>query len=274
MTNTKNISLFLFTTSVAEAREAMENGVEGVIVDLEIRGKKLRQNGYPTEINEFTVSNIEVLRKALPQLYIITRINQWNATETPREIDEVIAAGTNEILLPMAKHPDEVVLTNKHINERVSLSMLIETKEMLEHLPALPKLPLKRIYIGLNDLSISCGYHNIFLPFIDGTLQHIFKQIDSTPYGVAGLTDPLKGSPIPCNLLLAAMVRLGVSFTFLRRSFLKDAGSSSIADVLAKIEMGNAQMKHTADDQHQLYQQEMSKIIESWRQFEPETAIV
>jgi hypothetical protein len=50
MTNSTHIALFLFTTNVAEAREATENGTEGVIVDLEIRGKKLRQKGYPTEL--------------------------------------------------------------------------------------------------------------------------------------------------------------------------------------------------------------------------------
>jgi hypothetical protein len=65
------------------------------------------------------------------------------------------------------------------------------------------------------------------------------------------------------------MVHHGVSFTFLRRSFLKDASNSSIAEVLSKIAKANAAMKNTDLQQLQLFQQEMTSIIEGWKQFEP-----
>ncbi len=51
-------------------------------------------------------------------------------------------------------------------------------------------------------------------------------------FGVAGLTLPGGGVPVPSELLAAELVRLGADFTFLRRSFTADmAGRDPFTEV-------------------------------------------
>jgi hypothetical protein len=62
---------------------------------------------------------------------------------------------------------------------------------------------------------------NIFEPLVDGTVEFVRKHF-SIPFGVAGLTVADGGAPIPCRLLIAELIRLGCSFSFLRRSYHAD----------------------------------------------------
>jgi len=61
-------------------------------------------------------------------------------------------------------------------------------------------------------------------PLVDGTVDHVGHSVAAAgiPFGVAGLTLPEAGRPVPCALLIAALARLDASFTFLRRSFHAD----------------------------------------------------
>ena len=52
------------------------------------------------------------------------------------------------------------------------------------------------------------------------------------PFGVAGLTLPGGGFPVPSELLAAELVRVGADFTFLRRAFTADiAGRDPFVEV-------------------------------------------
>jgi hypothetical protein len=106
---------------------------------------------------------------------------------------------------------------------RVGVGILVETLDATAALRELAALPLTRVYIGLNDLAIERGSASLFEALVDGTADRIRSAFD-VPVGVAGLTDPELGSPIPCRLLIAELTRLGCSFTFLRRSFHRDVG--------------------------------------------------
>jgi hypothetical protein len=55
------------------------------------------------------------------------------------------------------------------------------------------------------------------------------------PFGVAGLTLPEGGRPVPCRLLTGALARLGASFTFLRRSFHADITGRDVAAEVPRI---------------------------------------
>ncbi|HEX7705339.1 MAG TPA: hypothetical protein VF701_02675, partial [Thermoanaerobaculia bacterium] len=50
--------------------------------------------------------------------------------------------------------------------------------------------------------------------------------------GFAGLTHPAGGAPIPCRLLISEMVRLECTFSFVRRSFRRDAQRYGVAEVV------------------------------------------
>ena len=80
-----------------------EAGVDGFIVDWECKGKEKRQAGADTEINEDTPEDLRRVRAAT-NARVLCRLNQpgpWTAGE----IEEAVAGGADEILLPMVRSP-------------------------------------------------------------------------------------------------------------------------------------------------------------------------
>ena len=98
----------------------------------------------------------------------------------------------------------------------------------------LGRLPLSRVYVGLNDLMIDRGGSSIFTAVLDGTVARV-RSAFSVPFGFAGLTVVDGGFPVPCRLLIAEMARLGGSFTFLRRSFHRDIRGRAIGEDVPRI---------------------------------------
>lgn len=214
-----NFELFLFSTDPQVIRSADVAGVHGFIVDMENKGKQSRQSGFDTQINLNTIEDLKTVRASTGRK-VICRVNGFGE-HTPAEVERVFAAGADEILLPMVRKPEEVLQTLDLLHNRCKLGILIETKDAVACSKALGSLPLSRIYVGLNDLSIDRNLRCIFTSVADGTLDKMRESIHQS-FGFGGLTLPEKGHPIPCRLLAGEITRLGSSFTFLRRSFFRD----------------------------------------------------
>jgi hypothetical protein len=211
--------LFLFSTNPALIREAVAAGIAGVVIDWERAGKLDRQLHANTEINQQTVDDLHAARAAT-EARILCRINPFGGT-SEREIEDAVAAGADEILLPMVRSVEEVAATLRLARDRCGVGILVETVSAVQCAQALGRLPLSRVYVGLNDLMIDRGHSNIFTALLDGTVERV-RSAFSVPFGVAGLTLVQQGSPVPCRLLIAEMARLDCQFTFLRRSFHRD----------------------------------------------------
>jgi 2-keto-3-deoxy-L-rhamnonate aldolase RhmA len=261
------MELFLFTINHTLAAEALAAGINGIIVDLENHGKKERQQGFPTEINHYNVEDLRNLRKHLPQAHIITRVNKWNDIASDEEFERVMDAGTNEILLPMVQHPTEIERALKKANGHTRISLLLETAEIMQHLHLIDTYPLKRVYVGLNDLSISEGYPNLFLPLVNGRIEKIFSHLTKIPFGVAGLTHPDCGNPIPCRLLMNEMVRQHISFTFLRRSFLKDIRHYGLRETVLAMKGEIQEMQKSDKALQQKLSNHLKEEVLKWPQF-------
>ena len=216
---TSDFEFVLFSTDPDFVSAAVEAGIETIIVDWENIGKEGRQQGVDTQINYDTVEDLRRLR-ARTHARVICRINSYGA-QSDDEIEAAIEAGANEILLPMARCVEEVEKLLGAVNERVGMGILIETVAATERVWEFARLPLSRVYVGLNDLAIERKTPNIFSSLIDGTLERVREPFE-VPFGFGGLTLPDKGFPIPCRLLIGEMVRLRCSFSFLRRSFHRD----------------------------------------------------
>jgi hypothetical protein len=154
---------------------------------------------------------------------------------TRREIDCAVDAGADELLLPMVRNPREVDQALEMVAGRCGLGILIETRAGVRATPELVRRPLSRVYVGLNDLRIDRGSNELFEPLIDGTVEHVRSYVDGPHFGVAGLTLPDLGAPIPSRLLAAELVRIRADFTFLRRSFLADTFGRPLAPAVAAI---------------------------------------
>lgn len=229
--------LLLFSVDPVFVRSAVAAGVDGIIVDWERRGKDVRQAGADTEINNDTPDDLRRVRRAT-DARVICRINAVGDT-TIEEIDTAIDGGADEILVPMARAAREVSAVLEAVRDRCGVGMLVETVTAVERIASFADLPLTRVYVGLNDLGIERGAANIFSAVSDGTVERVRRAI-TTPFGFGGLTLPEGGHPIPCRLLMGEMARLGCQFSFLRRTFHRDARGRSLPDVVGRIREGLA----------------------------------
>lgn len=212
----------MFCTRPCWAERLVSAGAAGVVVDWERRGKHRRQAGADTQINSDTPTDLSALGAVNPGR-ILCRVNSWGP-QTAAEIELALALGADEVLLPMVRTTEEVDAALGVVGGRGALGILIETDDAVRRAADLARRPLSRIYVGLNDLMIDRGGRELFAPLIDGTVEGVARVAAAAriPFGVAGITRPDAGSPVPCRLLTAELARLGASFTFLRRSFHAD----------------------------------------------------
>ena len=137
----------------------------------------------------------------------------------------------------MVRTVEQVDRALEAVAGRVGLGILVETTAAVRPVDELAARPLSRLYVGLNDLRIDRGSDSLFAPLVDGTVDDVAAACARTgvPFGVAGLTVPEGGHPVPTRLLSGELARLGASFTFLRRSFTADVAGRDVAVEVPRI---------------------------------------
>jgi citrate lyase beta subunit len=230
------MDLFAFAADPARAAAVVDAGAAGVILDWERRGKARRQRGQDTQINEDTAADLAAVRSAVPHRpgRVLCRVNgagPWTAQEVQLAVD----LGADEVLLPMVRTPADVDLALDAVAGRCGLGILVETQAAVDCVEELARRPLHRVYLGLNDLRIDRGGDDpLFAPLLDGTAEHVRRAVD-VPFGIAGLTLPDRGHPVPSRLLASELARLGADFTFLRRSFWADTARHDLRVAVPRI---------------------------------------
>ena len=253
--------LLLFVASAEVAAAAAEAGINGVVVDWECRGKHDRQAGFDTQINQQTIRDLRSVRNAT-DIGVICRINGYGPW-TSEEVESAISEGADEILLPMARHPDEAERTIALAAGRCKVGILIETVRAVQDVRAFARLPVARAYVGLNDLAIDRGTENLFAALTDGTVEDVRRPF-MAPFGFGGLTVPDRGSPVPCALLIAEMVRLRCGFSFLRRSFLRDVPIDEFPSGVRRIRAAIAAAGQRSCTDVALARQTLTHAVAAW----------
>lgn len=226
------LPLFLFTHEPDYGAAAIRAGVAGIVVDWEWRGKAARQRGVDTEVNRGTPQDLAAMRSAFAG-HLICRINNEPGMRLA-DLRLACALGANEVWLPMVRRVDEVEQCLDALGPGIALGVLAETREAMQMGRALSGLPLARVYIGLNDYRIDRGNAGLFDPLLDGTVDR-FRDEFCGALGVAGVTDPERGRPLPQRLLLAEMARLRCGFGVGRRSFRADVPPAALAAAVERI---------------------------------------
>jgi hypothetical protein len=206
------------------------------VVDWERQGKARRQAGAGTQINRDTPADLERVRAAT-DAPVLCRINGAGPT-TREEVERAVALGADEILLPMVRRPVEVEETLAMVDGRCGLGILVETQDAVDAVDDVAVPGLSRVYVGLNDLRIDRGSSALFTPLVDGTVEHVRERVAArcgARFGVAGLTLPERGHPVPSLLLAGELARLRADFTFLRRSFHTDTSGRDLRDDVPRI---------------------------------------
>ena len=212
----------LFITNNSEVALAAEKaGVDRIWIDMETLGKELRQKNLNTVKSKHTVEDIRKLAPLLSSSELLVRVDPWNPG-SERQINEVIEAGADIIMLPYWKSSDEVRDFISCVNGRCRTLLLLETKEAAECLDRVLDIPgIDEFHIGLNDLRISYGYKDMFEPFGNGMLDELSEKIRNAgiPFGIGGIGQFGLGlSPSP-EELIAEHYRLGSTAVILSRTF-------------------------------------------------------
>ena len=214
------LNVFYITNNLEVALIAEKAGVNRIWVDLETIGKEERQRNVNSVKSHHTIHDIEVIAPKLTQAEMLVRVNQWNGNSN-KEIDQVIKAGAQVIMLPMWKCIDEVKGFIDAVDGRAKTVLLLETKEAEECLDEVLKLNgIDEIHIGLNDLHLSYGLAFMFELLTNGTVERILDKVRAKgiPYGFGGVSH-LGDGLIPAEIIIIEHYRLGSTRAILSRGF-------------------------------------------------------
>lgn len=220
------LKLMYITNNPVIAAIAESSGVDRVFVDMEYIGKELRQGGLDTVKSHHTIEDVKNIRKVLDKTALLVRINPIHEANekycsSKEEIDAVVDAGADIIMLPMAKTVEEVTTFVNFVNGRTKTMLLLETAEAKENIkPILDAGGIDMVHIGLNDLHLSYKMKFMFELLTDGTVEELCNIISSynIPYGFGGIARIGFGM-LPAEYVIAEHYRLGSSTAILSRSF-------------------------------------------------------
>lgn len=226
------LKLMYITNNPDVALIAEKYGVDRIWIDLETLGKEERQKGMNTVKSHHTVEDIKKIKPLLSKSEMLVRVNPWNENSI-QEIDNVISAGADIIMLPMWKSVEDVVNFIKAVDGRCKTTLLLETKEAAECLDeVLDQCNMDEIHIGLNDLHLSYGMTFMFELLSDGTVEKLTKKIRSKgiPYGFGGIARLGQGD-LPAERVIMEHYRLGSTRAILSRSFCNTDLVTDISDI-------------------------------------------
>lgn len=220
------LKLMYITNRPDIAQIAESSGVDRIFVDMEYIGKADRQGGLDSVKNHHTVEDVRSMKQAVESAEVLVRVNPIHEatadyTSSEQEIDEVIRAGADIIMLPYITSVKQVEDFLRFVGGRAKTMPLIETPESAEVLDEILELKgIDEIYIGLNDLSL--GYHKKFMFELlsDGTVEGLCLKckLKGIPYGFGGVASLGKGM-LPSEYIIREHYRLGSSCAILSRSF-------------------------------------------------------
>lgn len=220
------LKLMYITNRPEVAAVAESAGVDRIIVDLEFIGKDARQKGLDTVKSHHTIRDVGRIKRAVMNAKVMVRVNPIHDTlpdyfSSRYEIDAVIAAGADIVMLPYFKTLEEVRTFTELVNGRARTMLLMETPEAVALTDEILELGgFDEIHIGLNDLSLGCGYRFMFEPLANGTVERLSLKfrLKGVPFGFGGVASLGKGM-LPAQYILKEHYRLGSDFVILSRSF-------------------------------------------------------
>ena len=214
------------TNKPAVAKIAEEVGIDWIFIDMEFIGKDSRQGGLDTVQNHHTVDDVKIIRKAVTKSKVLVRVNPIHEAlsdypSSKEEIDAVIEAGADIVMLPFYKTVKEVRQFIQYVGGRAKTCLLLETAEAAILLDETLKVPgIDMIHLGLNDLHLELGMKFMFQLLSDGVVEQLGNKIKAAgiPFGFGGIAR-LDSGMLPGADVLKEHVRLDSSMVIVSRSF-------------------------------------------------------
>ena len=220
------LKLMYITNDPAVAQIAESSGVDRIFLDMEYIGKGERQKGMDTVQLHHTVEDVRRIRSAIQYAQLLVRVNPIHEASneygsSKEEIDAVIQAGADLVMLPYFKTVGDVEKFLQYVGGRAKTMLLFETVDSVRLVDEILELPgIDEVFIGLNDLSLGYQKKFMFELLADGTVERLcakFKE-KGLPYGFGGIAALSKGM-LPAEKVIIEHYRLGSTCVILSRSF-------------------------------------------------------
>lgn len=220
------LTLMYITNNPVTAQIAQKAGVDRIWIDMEYIGKDKRQEGMDTVKNHHTIDDIKKLRPVVTNAELMVRVNPLHSVTadycgSEDEINQVIEAGADVIMLPMFKNADDVKKFVSYVGGRAKVQLLMETAEAVSNIDSILKVPgIDEVHIGLNDLHLA--YHMDFM--FELICGDVVKQLcqkfrnKGIKYGFGGIARVGYGM-LPAEYIIAEHYHLGSSAAILSRGF-------------------------------------------------------
>ena len=220
------LKLMYITNKPEIALIAEKNGVQRIFVDMEYIGKSDRQGGMDTVQSFHTVKDVARIKNSLTTSKLMARCNPIHDktdkySSSKEEIDAIIDAGADIIMLPFFKTKKEVEQFISFVDARAKTLLLFETPESVSCVDEILEVKgIDEVFVGLNDLSLGYGMKFMFQLLADGTVERLCEKFKAKglPYGFGGIAGLGKGS-LPAERVIAEHYRLGSTCAILSRSF-------------------------------------------------------
>lgn len=214
------ITLMYITNKPELALIAQQAGVDRIWIDLETLGKEERQAGMDTVKSKHSVEDIKRIKPLLNKSELMVRVNPLNPN-SKKEIDDVIDAGTQYIMLPMYENKEDVETFIKMVNGRAKIMLLLETINAEKNLDSyLDVKGIDEIHIGLNDLHLQYGNKFMFELLANGKVEEITKKIKvkGIKFGFGGFARVGYGI-LPAEKIITEHYSYGSTLGILSRGF-------------------------------------------------------
>ena len=257
------LNLMYITRSPEIARIAEKSGVDWIFVDMEFIGKELRQGGLDTVQNHHTVEDVASIKAALKHAKLLVRVNPIHdkMIDYPSSLDEinsVIAAGADIVMLPFFKTVEEVEQFVKFVDGRARVCLLVETPEAAVLLDDIVEVPgIDMIHFGLNDMHLALGMKFMFQLLADGSVDKWTNIVGrkSIKYGFGGLAS-LDGGAVPGRMILKEHYRLGSQMVILSRAFCNTDKITAKAEVSEIFRIGISDIRELEKEMDNMTQDE------------------
>jgi HpcH/HpaI aldolase/citrate lyase family len=214
--------LYFITNDPSLARQAEMAGVERIGPDLEILGKESRQKHPDAQISRHKIEDIPPIRSVLKKSEVFVRINPIHS-HSEHEINRVLESGAQVIMLPMFRTSNEVSKFITIIRGRAKTVLLLETPEAMMRIDEILSIDgINEVHFGLNDLHLGLKLHSRFEVLCSEVMDALATAVQkrNLPFGFGAVGRPDDSTlPIPPDQVIAEIIRLGSSRTFLSRYF-------------------------------------------------------
>ena len=221
-----SLTLMYITNNPLTARIAQKAGVDRIWIDMEYIGKDERQGGMDTVKNHHTIFDIEKLRPIVKTAELLVRVNPIHKetskySDSKEEIENVIQAGADVIMLPMFKSTEEIQKFVTYVDGRAKTQLLVETAEAVENIDEILEIPgIDEIHIGLNDLHLAYHMDFMFELICGDIVKKLCMKFNEKKikYGFGGIARVGYGM-LPAEHIIAEHYHLGSTAAILSRGF-------------------------------------------------------